>query len=177
MNEIFDGSLLIIGLVVCPALVIGWVRARVSEPRHAAFAAAAAVAVPWLMATAWALFISAMAHTKQAYYADVFDMTLYGLLVLPPVAAIWMYGHKRGGGMRGILGSVVTGSVNGLKFLRRWGLDEHPAHSPVSDDTTPEGDGDGEKNTTTREDTGYEGPESTAGDTVTEATLPRLPAR
>ena len=122
MIEEIGWPLLGLGLVVCPALLVALIHTKVPRPLPAAFGAAAAVAFPWFIATAWALFASVMAHTKQAYHNRVYDVMFLGLLVLPLVAAIWMYTHKRGGGMRGLIGSTLTALVTFLKFLRKWGV-------------------------------------------------------
>ena len=128
-------------IVVCSALLIALIRAKVSGPRLAALATGAVVAVPCFIVLFYMAMIFANAHNNDWRTLDI-KVLGWGLLALPPGAAILMYAHKRGGGMRGLAVSIATGLVAFptslvafLRSMRRWGVEGET--EPSKDEKTP----------------------------------------
>ena len=128
-------------IVVCSALLIALIRAKVSGPRLAALATGAVVAVPCLLVVTFAVFLAANNHNNDPLPIETKAM-LWGPLPLPAIAAIWMYAHKRGGGVRGLAVSIATGLVAFptslvafLRSMRRWGVEGET--EPSKDEKTP----------------------------------------
>ena len=121
-------------IVVCSALLITLIRAKVSGPRLAALATGIIVAVPCFIVYAGMVLLLANAHNHDPFTLQI-KMLLLGLLALPPGAAIWMYAHKRGGGMRGLVVSIATSLAAFLRSMRRWGVEGET--EPSKDEKTP----------------------------------------